>query len=108
MHLRLQVAGKNRIALGPGKIELLSQLAETGSIRDAARRMKMSYMKAWSLIQTMKPLVVVTRGGKTGGGVELTEAGRKALALYQKMERDSRRACEKPWNRLRSLLRDQG
>ena len=106
LHLRLRIVSGEKISLGPGKVELLVLLAETGSIGEAAQRMKMSYMKAWSLIQTMKPLVAATRGGQNGGGVELTEAGRKALGLYQKMERDSLRACQGSWKKLRSLLRD--
>jgi molybdate transport system regulatory protein len=96
LHLRLRIFGQVPIALGPGKVELLGKLAETGSIGEAARRMGMSYMKAWSLIQTMKPLVATTRGG--------TETGRQALALYQKMQQDSRQACETSWMELRQLL----
>ena len=33
-------------ALGPGKIHLLEQIDETGSIRGAAAAMKMSYRRA--------------------------------------------------------------
>jgi molybdate transport system regulatory protein len=105
VHLRLQIVSGEKIALGPGKVELLTLLAETGSIRDAAKRMKMSYMKAWSLIQTMNPLVLASRGGQNRGGVELTEAGCEALALYRKMERDSLCACEGSWAKFQSLFR---
>jgi molybdate transport system regulatory protein len=104
LHIRLQIAGREKIALGPGKVELLVLLDETGSISEAARRMKMSYMKAWSLIQTMKPLVESTRGGPAGGGAKLTADGCKAVALYQKMERDSRRACQGSWKKLQGLF----
>ena len=104
LHLRLRIAGREKIALGPGKAELLKLIDETGSIGEAAKRMGMSYMKAWKLIQTMKPLVQSTRGGETGGGATLTDTGRKAIALYQKMERDSRRACDGSWKKLQSLL----
>ena len=104
LHLRLRIAGSEKIALGPGKVELLVLLDETGSISEAAKHMKMSYMKAWSLIQTMKPLVESTRGGQTGGGAKLTEGGHKAIALYQKMERDSLRACQSSWKKLQLLF----
>jgi molybdate transport system regulatory protein len=105
LHLRLQVVGKEKIALGPGKIELMHLLAETGSIGEAARRMNMSYMKAWSLVQTIKPLVATTRGGNQRGGAEITAAGHEVLALYRKMENDSRRASAASWLKLRRLLR---
>jgi molybdate transport system regulatory protein len=104
LHLRLQVFGAEKTALGPGKIELLMLLAETGSIREAAVKMKMSYMKAWSLIQTMKPLVITTRGGQQRGGAELTQVGREVLMLYQTMARDARSACEPAWKKMQLLL----
>lgn len=57
------------IALGPGKVDLLALIGETGSIRKAAERMGMSYMRAWTLIKTMnacfhEPLVVTLAGRK--------------------------------------------
>jgi len=57
------------IALGPGKVDLLALIGETGSIREAAERMGMSYMRAWTLIKTMnacfrEPLVVASREEK--------------------------------------------
>ena len=104
LHLRLRIAAGEKIALGPGKVELLALLEETGSISEAARRMKMSYMKAWSLIQTMKPLVASTRGGRAGGGAKLTVGGHKALALYRQMEQDSLRACQGSWKKLQRLF----
>src|ERR1700744_2485295 len=88
---RLRVLHGTDIAIGPGKMELLARLAETGSLNEAARRLNMSYMRAWTLMSTMnncfrKPVAVARRGGKTGGGMQLTDTGRKALELYQRME----------------------
>ena len=40
--------------IGPGKAALLGLIAETHSISEAARRMKMSYKRAWQLIEAMK------------------------------------------------------
>jgi hypothetical protein len=50
---RLRIVWTKEVALGPGKADLLTLVGETGSIRDAAQRMRMSYMRAWKLIQTM-------------------------------------------------------
>jgi len=104
LHLRLRIVCGEKIALGPGKVELLALIEETGSLGKAAKHMGMSYMKAWSLVQTMKPLVLMSRGGQSGGGAQLTATGRKALALYQKMERDCLRASESSWKELQQLL----
>jgi molybdate transport system regulatory protein len=106
-NLRLQIGAKGNFMLGPGKVALLTLINETGSLGEAAKRMEMSYMKAWSLVQTMKPLVALKRGGKSGGGAALTPLGQKALVLYRKMESDSRRACKNSWKKLQLLLIDQ-
>ncbi|HZL12964.1 MAG TPA: hypothetical protein VFC85_02370, partial [Verrucomicrobiae bacterium] len=53
LQTRLRITLKKEIAFGPGKAELLRLVDETGSIGKAAARMKMSYMRAWTLVQTM-------------------------------------------------------
>jgi len=106
---RIRIFCGDDIAFGPGKAELLTLLGETGSINQAAKRMGMSYMKAWQMICTMnrtysQPLVSTGRGGAGGGGSELTEFGREVLALYREMEAASRTAVEEPWQRMQRLL----
>ena len=97
------------VALGPGKADLLALVGKTGSIREAAERMGMSYMRAWTLIKTMnacfrQPLIVASRGGKGHGGAGLTETGRTALRLYRRLEAESKKACAGTWRELRKLL----
>ena len=87
--VRLQLG--DEVALGPGKAELLMLVEETGSISAAARRMGMSYRRAWLLVETMNrcfasPLVETAQGGKGGGGAGVSELGRRVLVLYQQME----------------------
>ncbi|MBE9397521.1 LysR family transcriptional regulator [Pontibacterium sp. N1Y112] len=87
--VRLQLG--DEVALGPGKAELLLLIEETGSISAAARRMGMSYRRAWLLVETMNrcfasPLVETAQGGKGGGGAGVSELGRRVLVLYQQME----------------------
>src|SRR5215468_11443741 len=86
---RMRVMWGKEIALGPGKVELLKHIQSSGSILKAAKAMDMSYMRAWKLLKTMEncfkhPLVTKSRGGKGGGNAQLTSAGEKALALYEK------------------------
>ena len=107
---RFRVTCGKDIALGPGKMELLALLVETESLSESARRMNMSYMRAWKLVKTMekyfrKPVVMAERGGKSGGGMKVTETGRRALALYQEMEANALKSTEVPWQRLQKLLR---
>ena len=108
---RFRILSGRDIALGPGKAELLALIGQTGSINQAAKRMKMSYMRAWSLVQTMNrcfkgPLVLAAHGGEGGGGAQLTESGRRVLALYQKMESASLKAIHADWRALQKFLRD--
>src|SRR5579883_449527 len=103
---RMRVLCGEDVALGPGKVDLLALVNETGSIRAAAERMGMSYMRAWTLIKTMnacfrEPLVVASRGGKERGGAVLTETGRRALQLYRGLEAQSQKACAATWRELR-------
>jgi molybdate transport system regulatory protein len=107
---RCRVMRGDKIAFGPGKLELLELVAETGSISKAARRMDMSYMRAWSLIQTMNacfklPLVQTARGGNERGGADLTGTGQRVLKLYRKMEKDGLKAVQADWQALQKLLR---
>lgn len=106
---RIQVG--NDIALGPGKADLLRSIDATGSISTAARELGMSYMRAWSLVQTMnscfcEPLVVTNRGGSSRGGATLTETGRRVLELYDELLTVSRGATEKVWQQLLPLMTD--
>jgi molybdate transport system regulatory protein len=110
LQVRLRIVGRGEVALGPGKVDLLGLIDETGSLRKAAERMDMSYMRAWLLVRTMnlcfkQPVVASLRGGRTGGGAQLTETGRQVLELYRLMERTSLRAMDRDWKRLRGLLR---
>lgn len=100
----------NEIALGPGKIELLRHIAETGSISQAARRMKMSYNRAWLLVRTMnrcfkEPLVLASRGGDEHGGAQLTKCGEEILALYHRLELKFVTATREPLRQILSRLK---
>jgi molybdate transport system regulatory protein len=49
--LQLHFDRENRV--GPGNIELLERIDETGSISAAGRAMDMSYRRAWLLVDAM-------------------------------------------------------
>jgi molybdate transport system regulatory protein len=78
--------------LGPGKVDLLENIAATGSISKAAKEMDMSYRRAWLLIDELnhmfsKPCVESSTGGAGGGGAKVTDFGRKVLASYRVLEK---------------------
>jgi molybdate transport system regulatory protein len=88
---QIRIMFRKAIAMGPGKADLLRAIAETGSISAAARRMEMSYRRAWLLVDTMNqsfqtPLVETATGGNHGGGARITALGREVLDRYERME----------------------
>jgi molybdate transport system regulatory protein len=107
---RLRLVRGGTILLGPGKADLLEAVRETGSLRRAAAGLRMSYMRAWTLVKTMndafrEPLVALARGGAGHGGATLTRTGVKVLALYRAMEKQCLRAASPSAWRLKRFLR---
>lgn len=78
--------------IGVGRAELLTRIAESGSISKAAKQMGMSYKAAWDSVDIMNklspsPLVESSNGGKGGGGTKLTPLGFEALKTFNELER---------------------
>lgn len=97
LSLRVNLDPGGRI--GPGKIELLEQIAAFGSISAGARQMKMSYKHAWDLVEEMnklfgKPVVAAQTGGKRGGGAQLTPVGLAIVSRFRAIERAAASAAE--------------
>ncbi len=92
VRVRVWIDETNGPFLGIGRIWLLEHIAETGSITNAAKEMKMSYRQAWQLVEDMNkqaeaPLVEKLLGGKGGGGARLTEAGQRAIKTFYSLEK---------------------
>ncbi|MBN9505639.1 MAG: LysR family transcriptional regulator [Altererythrobacter sp.] len=88
LKLKLQLYCGDEIAMGPGKADLLEAIVRTGSISAAGRALKMSYRRAWLLVDTMNrcfasPLVETHPGGGQNAGARLTPEGEAALTAYR-------------------------
>ena len=108
LQLRLKLTAS--AAFGPGKAELLSHIAATGSISAAARAMRMSYKRAWQLVDDMNhafrsPLVTTAAGGSQGGGATLTAIGKRVLAAYRSLQSAAGAAAKRDLNVLARLAR---
>jgi molybdate transport system regulatory protein len=100
------------IAIGPGKADLLDAIAATGSISESARRMGMSYRRAWLLADTMnrcfrEPVIASATGGTGGGGATLTPFGRRVLAQFRAMQAHVDRAIAGDLEKFSGLLADR-
>ena len=84
---------------GPGKLELLQLIQETGSISQAAKKMGLSYKKAWEMINSLNkhckmPVVKTLTGGAKGGKSVLTPEGLELMQAFQILNRNFQRFLE--------------
>lgn len=110
--LRFRLLLDARRAIGPGKADLLEAIAKTGSITAAARTMRMSYKRAWRLIDDLNhsfatPLVAASKGGEHGGGAELTQTGQRVLATYRAIELKAQKSLATELRQLARLRKSQ-
>jgi molybdate transport system regulatory protein len=100
LKVRVWVERDGRKVLGRGRVELLGLIDRHHSIAAAAKQMRMSYRRAWSLVRDIndaagEPLVEVTTGGPGGGGAMLTPRGKEAIAFYERLVARLARAAGK-------------
>jgi molybdate transport system regulatory protein len=86
-------------SIGPGKISLLEHIGSTGSLSEAARRLNMSYRRAWLLLEDLntsfqQPVAQMSVGGKGGGGASLTAFGAELVTAYRAFETDIRKRAQ--------------
>ena len=107
MRIRIALAGQPIV--GPGRADLLTHIAATGSIAAAGRQMRMSYKRAWALVEAMNtsfpaPLVEAVKGGPGGGGARLTPNGEAVLAAYRALQDAAAEAGAAPLAALAAAL----
>ena len=95
--VRFRVDFGDRCSVGVGKIELLEGIARTGSLSQAAREMRMSYRRAWLLLQDIESVmgaaaIAGESGGARGGGSTLTPLGRAVVDRYRAIEAQASRS----------------
>lgn len=87
---RIWIESEGHVLLGEGRVHLLKAIQETGSLSKAAKSLKISYKKAWSLIDSVnksakKPVTINSIGGKGGGGAELTDYGKSLINVFDEI-----------------------
>ena len=89
--VRLRIDIGPDCSIGPGKIALLEQIERSGSLSKAARILKMSYRRAWLLLEDLnrtlgQPVTTASIGGAGGGGARITPFGRHVVATFREIE----------------------
>jgi molybdate transport system regulatory protein len=103
IRLNLRLTFPGGVPLSHGKAELMELIRETGSIRQAAGRMEMSYRRAWLLVDELnhlfrEPAIETKQGGKSGGGAALTAFGEELLLRFRAMEARTMKALDEDLN----------
>lgn len=90
---KIWVESEDGILLGEGRVKLLKMIEETGSLNKASKSLKISYQKAWRMIDEMntfstQPLIKAQIGGSKGGGTSLTDYGKSLILIYDTINKD--------------------
>lgn len=105
--VRIRLLVDSELKMGPGRADLLEGIRDAGSIGAAGRRMRMSYKRAWSLVEALnagfrEPLVETARGGAARGGARLTPLGESVLAAWRRLEAKTAEAASEELAELRA------
>jgi len=73
---------------GDGPLDILHRVEKTGSLRQAAEEINMSYSQAWNLIKDLEKrlgfnLLKRKIGGERGGGSKITEEARELMIKFK-------------------------
>lgn len=101
----LWLEGNGTRFFGPGPVELLQLIEETGSINQAAKKMGMSYKKAWEIVNRLNekvgsPMVITATGGEKGGGSTISEEAKLMIAWYVSLRERFRKFIEQETDKL--------
>jgi molybdate transport system regulatory protein len=87
----------------------MERISRHGSISAAGKDMKMSYRRAWLLVDELnhifrEPLIETQLGGSGGGGARLTKLGRDIVGRYRAIEGACSKASAADLRALKSAL----
>ena len=73
---------------GDGPLDILHRVERTGSLRQAAEEINMSYSQAWNLMKDLEKRLgfnLLNRkiGGERGGGSEITGEARELMTKFE-------------------------
>lgn len=108
--LSIRIDLENGDRIGPGKIALLEAIRDTGSISAGARKIGMSYRRAWLLVEQVNdafegPSVASSMGGRHGGGAVLTPVGERVIDIYRSIEKAARKSANDEFRAVEKIIR---
>ncbi|WP_395666633.1 TOBE domain-containing protein [Methylocella sp.] len=88
---QLSLKANGKLLVGRERVTLLEAVIAHGSITRAAEATGFSYKTAWDAVNAInnllpRPAFITHTGGQNGGGVTVTEEGRRLLAAFRSLE----------------------
>ena len=90
--LKIKIEVHDNFNIGPGKIALMESIISCGSISSAAKKMGMSYRKAWKLVNEINnasnsKIILTNTGGKGTGGTKVSPDGISFIKAFRNIEK---------------------
>jgi len=87
LRYKLWIEKDGEKVFGDGPLDILHRVERTGSLRQAAAEISMSYSQAWNLMKDLEKrlgfnLLKRKVGGEKGGGSEITEEARELMVKF--------------------------
>ena len=88
LRYKLWIEKDGEKVFGDGPLDILHRVERTGSLRQAAAEINMSYSQAWNLMKDLEKrlgfnLLKRKVGGEKGGGSEITEEARELMIKFK-------------------------
>jgi len=88
LRYKIWIEKDGKKVFGDGPLDILHRVERTGSLRQAAEEINMSYSQAWNLMKDLEKrlgfnLLERKVGGESGGGSELTEEARELMTKFK-------------------------
>ena len=100
---------RDRSYFGKGTVMLLEEIEKCGNVRTACENCGFSYSKGWTILKRCEgglgyKVVERHQGGREGGKAEVTDAGRKLMAVYKELLAETSEYAEK---RFREMMKEK-
>jgi molybdate transport system regulatory protein len=88
LRYKIWIEKNGKKVFGDGPLDILYRVERTGSLRQAAEEINMSYSLAWNLMKDLEKrlgfkLLERKVGGANGGGSQLTEQARDLMMKFK-------------------------
>jgi len=102
--LSIRIDLENGDRIGPGKIVLLEAIRDTGSISAGARKIGMSYRRAWLLVEQINTAFEGPSVASTMGGA-LTPVGKRIIDIYRSIEKMALKSASDDFRAVEKIIR---